>query len=79
MPDDERIVVTYVPGQTLQVRWAINNGEPPLPEGEATCTSPPTTTTTLPDGDTTTTTTIPDATTTTESNAGAADRAARSP
>ncbi len=59
VPDAERIVVTYVKGEVLQVRWAINDGEPPLPEGEPTCTSPPTTstTTTLPDGETTSTTT----------------------
>jgi hypothetical protein len=61
IPDDARIVVSYVPGETLQVRWAIDDGAPPLPTGEATCTSPPTTTTTttLPDGETTTTTTVP--------------------
>jgi hypothetical protein len=70
VPDDARIVVSYVPGETLQVRWAIDDGAPPLPTGEATCTSPPTTTTTttLPDGETTTTTTtttLPDGETTT--------------
>ncbi|HEX5587272.1 MAG TPA: hypothetical protein VFZ17_08195 [Acidimicrobiia bacterium] len=63
VPDDERVVVTYVPGQPLVIQWAINNGAEPLPTGEPNCpatpppttTSPPTTTT-APDPDETTTT-----------------------
>jgi hypothetical protein len=74
IPDDERVVVTYVPGQPLVIQWAINNGAAPLPVGEPTCQSPPpapttstTTTTTTEPGDTTTTstTTEPGDTTTT--------------
>ncbi len=73
VPNDERVVVSYTPGQDLLVTWAINNGdvgEPPT--GTPTCPTPPTappsststtttTTTTLPDSGTTstTTTTIP--------------------
>ncbi|MET0628543.1 MAG: DUF4190 domain-containing protein [Acidimicrobiia bacterium] len=64
IPDDERVVVTYVPGQPLVIQWAVNNGAAPLPVGEPTCQSPPpapttstTTTTTTQPGDTTTTST----------------------
>ncbi|MET0275836.1 MAG: hypothetical protein ABW211_03200 [Acidimicrobiia bacterium] len=73
VPNDERVIVTYVPGKPLQISWAINNGAAPLPTGTATCKTPPTpptTTTTLPGQTTTTTTTpptstVPGATTTT--------------
>ncbi len=60
VPDDERFQVDYQAGKVLTVTWAIDNGAPPLPTGEATCTVPPpstTTTTTLAPGETTTTTT----------------------
>ena len=44
MPDDERFVVSYTPGQDLLVTWAINNGsvgEQP-DRVRPTCTAPPT-------------------------------------
>jgi hypothetical protein len=45
VPDDERFVVSYTPGQDLVVTWAINNGTAgDHPTGTPTCTSPPTTT-----------------------------------
>lgn len=70
VPEDERFVVTYTPGQDLLVTWAINNGAVgEHPTGTPTCTEPPTdpvtttttTTTTLPDGEvvTTVSTTLP--------------------
>ena len=70
VPEDERFVVTYTPGQDLLVTWAINNGAVgEHPTGTPTCTAPPTdpttttttTTTTLPDGEVVTTvaTTLP--------------------
>jgi hypothetical protein len=65
LSSDERVSIAYVPGQTLQVRWGINNGQPPLPEGEATCTSPPPPPSTTQPGGTTTTTDDDDETTTT--------------
>ena len=91
VPPDERVVVQYTPGSTLEVTWAINNGQGTLPTGEPTCSSPPatttTTTTTTTPGETTTTTTstttttIPGATTTTlpadEGTRAAARREAR--
>ncbi len=80
VPDDERVAVTYVPGQPLQISWAINNGAAPLPTGKATCTAPPvppssTTTTTSSSTSTTsttstTTTTTPGETTTTTTGPG---------
>jgi hypothetical protein len=70
VPNDERVVVSYTPGQDLLITWAINDGnEGEQPTGTPTCTAPPTappptsepttttTTTTLPDSETTTTTT----------------------
>jgi anti-sigma28 factor (negative regulator of flagellin synthesis) len=66
VPNDERVVVSYTPGQDLLVTWAINNGTiGGTPTGTPTCTAPPTsttsttttTTTTRPNGSTTTTTT----------------------
>ena len=70
VPNEERVAVTYTPGQDLLITWSINNGdEGEHPTGTPTCTTPPTdppptsepttttTTTTLPDGETTTTTT----------------------
>jgi hypothetical protein len=77
VPDDERFIVNYTPGQDLLVTWAINNGSTgDHPTGTPTCTSPPTTaptttsttsssTTTSTTSTTTTTTTLPGATTTT--------------
>jgi hypothetical protein len=73
VPDDERVAVTYTPGQDLLVTWAINNGEVgEHPTGTPTCSSPPTTapptstsstststTSTTVAGETTTTTTLP--------------------
>jgi hypothetical protein len=71
VPNDERVVVSYTPGQDLLVTWAIDNGDVgEHPTGTPTCNAPPTdppdtttttTTTTLPDGEvtTTTTTTLP--------------------
>jgi hypothetical protein len=57
VPDDERAVVTYTPGQQVVITWAVNNGAPPLPTGEPTCGPVSTTTTTsLPPGETTSTT-----------------------
>ena len=58
VPKEQRVVVTYTPGQTLLVTWAIDNGAPPLPEGDATCASPPPPPTTT--SSTTTTTPEPD-------------------
>jgi hypothetical protein len=69
--NDERVVVSYTPGQDLLVTWAINNGEVgEHPTGTPTCTTAPTdppdttvsttvstTSTTAPDGAGTTTTT----------------------
>jgi hypothetical protein len=72
VPDDERFVVNYTPGQDLLVTWAINNGQAgEHPTGTPTCTTPPTTaptttsTTSASTTTTTTTTTLPGATTTT--------------
>jgi hypothetical protein len=72
VPNEERVVVSYTPGQDLLVTWAINNGEVgEHPTGTPTCSAPPTdptsttttttTTTTAPDGavTTTTATTVP--------------------
>jgi hypothetical protein len=43
VPEAERVVVTYTPGKTLLVTWAINNGEEgEHPTGTPTCTTPPT-------------------------------------
>ncbi len=69
VPNEERVVVSYTPGQDLLVTWAINNGnvgDPPT--GTPTCTAPPTdptSTTTTSTSTTTTTTTLPDGATTT--------------
>jgi hypothetical protein len=70
VPEDERFVVSYTPGQSLLVTWAINNGSTgEHPTGTPDCTTPPTEppTTTSPSSttSTTTTTTVPDPTTTT--------------
>jgi hypothetical protein len=44
VPDDERFVVNYTPGQDLLVTWAINNGtEGEDPTGTPDCATPPTT------------------------------------
>ncbi len=82
VPGDERVVVSYTPGQDLVVTWAIDNGAAgEHPTGTPTCTAPPTdpvtttttstATTTLPgEGTTTTTTTtLPSAKRTTQEQA----------
>jgi hypothetical protein len=80
VPDDERVVVTYTPGQDLVVTWAIDNGDVgELPTGTPTCTTPPTdpppsTTSTTTTSTTTTTTTLPDETTTTVPNTPSDER-----
>src|SRR6476646_10393554 len=60
VPNDERVAVTYTPGQDLVVTWAIDNGAVgEHPTGTPTCTAPPTdpvtttTTTALPGEETT--------------------------
>jgi len=69
VPNGERVVVQYVPGGTVTVTWAIDNGQPPLPTGTPTCApGPPTTSTTTTSTSTstsTTTTTTSTSTTTT--------------
>ncbi len=57
VPNDQRAVVTYTPGEQVVITWAVNNGAPPLPTGEPTCGPVSTTTTSsLPPGETTSTT-----------------------
>jgi hypothetical protein len=43
VPNEERVVVSYTPGQDLLVTWAINNGSVgEHPTGTPTCSTPPT-------------------------------------
>ncbi len=63
VPDDDRFVVTYTPGEDLLVTWSINNGASgPHPTGTPDCagpptTAPPTSSTSIPSSTTTSTTT----------------------
>jgi hypothetical protein len=58
VPDDERAAVTYVPGQPLQISWAINNGVRCRPASHLYFgTTPPSSTTTTTSAAATTTTT----------------------
>ena len=86
MPNDERFVVNYTPGQDLLVTWAINNGPAgEHPSGTPTCTTPPTTapSTTSTTGSSTTTTTtttsttLPGATSTTSASGRTTQEQAR--
>jgi len=46
VPDDERVLVTYTPGQALVVTWAIDNGSAgDHPTGTPDCGVPPTSST----------------------------------
>ena len=57
VPDDERFIVTYTPGEALVVTWAIDNGSAgDHPTGTPDCASPPTSST-APTSSTSTTTT----------------------
>jgi len=62
VPDDERFVVSYTPGQDLLVTWAVDNGTT-RPTGTPDCAGPPTTT--APTSSTSSTTTTATSTTTT--------------
>jgi hypothetical protein len=69
VPDDQRFVVEYTPGQDLLVTWAINNGAVgEHPTGTPDCSAPPTTAppTSSSTSTTTTTTTVPSEPTTTK-------------
>ena len=72
IPNDQRFVVSYTPGTTLRITWAIDNGTGPTPTGTPSCTGPLTTppptstsTTTTSTSTTSTTTTITTTTITT--------------
>src|SRR5215207_7726547 len=42
VPNEERVTVSYTPGQDLLITWAINNGDVgDPPTGTPTCTTPP--------------------------------------